>query len=138
MKFYRLIALVLAISFAVTGLLFLFIPDQVLILFNTISDPLGMPVSPVTSWSFYLILAVGYMYLVTVLAFLMYRYPENKYFPQLLAQAKIASSLLSLALFLFHAHYLIYLANFIIDSTIGAVVVTLYVIQGRLVQWASY
>jgi hypothetical protein len=138
MKFYRLIALVLAISFAVTGLLFLFIPDQVLILFNTISDPLGMPVSPVTSWSFYLILAVGYMYLVTVLAFLMFRYPENKYFPQLLAQAKIASSLLSLALFLFHAHYLIYLANFIIDSAIGAVVVTLYVIQGRLVQWASY
>jgi hypothetical protein len=138
MKFYRLIALVLAISFAVTGLLFLFIPDQVLILFNTISDPLGMPISPVTSWSFYLILAVGYMYLVTVLAFLMFRYPENKYFPQLLAQAKIASSLLSLALFLFHAHYLIYLANFIIDSAIGAAVVTLYVIQGRLVQWASY
>jgi hypothetical protein len=138
MKIYSLAGIVLAIVFAITGLLFLFVPDQVLILFNTLSTSLGMPASPVTGWNFYLILTVGYMYVVTVLAFLMYRYPENKYFPQLLAQAKIVSSLLSMALFLFHAHYLIYLSNFIIDGLIGIAVITLYVRQGKLVQWASY
>jgi hypothetical protein len=137
MKIYSLAGIVLAIMFAITGLLFLFVPDQVLILFNTLSPSLGMPASPVTGWNFYLILAAAYMYMVTVLAFLMFRYPENKYFPQLLAQAKIVSSILSLALFLFHAHYLIYLSNFIIDGLIGVAVVTLYVRQGKLVQWAS-
>ena len=138
MKIYRPVSLILMCLFAVTGLLFLFIPGQVLTLFNHFSIPLGMPASPVTGLSFYLILAVGYMYLVTVLAFLMYRHPENKYFPQLLAHAKIASSLLSLAFFLLHAHYLIYLANFVIDGFIGAAILILYFKAGRLAQWASY
>ena len=134
MKIYRLASMILMFLFAVTGLLFLFFPDQVLTLFNTFSASLGMPESPVTGLNFFLILAVGYMYLVTILAFLMYRHPENKYFPQLLAHAKIASSLLSLALFLLHAHYLIYLANFVIDGFIGAAVTVLYVRMGRLTQ----
>ena len=93
-----------------------------------------MPGSPATGFSFYLILAVSYMYLVTVLAFFMYRHPGNKYFPQLLAHAKIASSILSLGLFLFHAHYLIYLTNFIVDGFIGALVMTLYIKMKRLTQ----
>jgi hypothetical protein len=136
MKIYRPVSIVLMLLFAVTGLLFLFIPGQVLSLFNDISSSLGMRQSPVTGLSFYLILAVGYMYLVTVLAFLTYRHPENKYFPQLLAHAKIASSVLSLALFLLDAHYLIYLANFIIDGFIGAFVLVLYFKQGKVVRWA--
>jgi len=138
MKIYRLVSIILMFLFAVTGLLFLFIPDQVLTLFNNFSASLGMPESPVTGLNFYLILAVGYMYLVTVLAFLMYRNPENRYFPQLLAHAKIASSLLSLALFLLHAHYLIYLVNFIIDGFIGVVVTVFYIKMGRTASWASY
>ena len=138
MKIYRLVSIILMFLFAVTGLLFLIIPDQILTLFNNFSTPLGMPESPVTGLNFYLILAVGYMYLVTVLAFLMYRHPENKYLPQLLAHAKIASSLLSLALFLSHAHYLIYLVNFVIDGVIGAVVIMLYIRIRRLTQWAFY
>jgi hypothetical protein len=47
----------------------------------------------------------------------------------------LASSILSLALFLLHAHYLIYLANFIIDGVIGIVVLTLYV-KMRKTPWA--
>ena len=138
MKNYRLISIVLASLFAITGLLFLLVPDRVLALFNGFSAALGMPEAPVTGWHFYLILAVGYMYLVTFLAFSMYRHPENKYFPQLLAHAKLASSLLSLALFLLHAHYLIYLANFLVDGAIGATAVILYLKMGRAAQWASY
>jgi hypothetical protein len=136
MKMYKTVSIILMLLFAVTGLLFLAIPDRVLGLFNDFSGMFNMPEAPLTGFNFYLILAVGYMYLVTLLAFLMYRHPENKYFPQLLAHAKIASSLLSLGLFVFHAHYLIYLANFVIDGVIGALVVTLYIIMGRRSKWA--
>jgi hypothetical protein len=138
MKTYRFVSLLLASLFAITGLLFLLVPDRVLALFNDFSAALGMPETPVMGWHFYLILAVGYMYLVTFLTFSMYRHPENKYFPQLLAHAKLASSLLSLALFLLHAHYLIYLANFLVDGAIGATAVILYLKMGRAAQLASY
>ena len=126
MKIYRPVSLILTILFAITGLLFLFIPGRVLTLFNNMSPAFHLPESPVTGFSFYLILAVGYMYLVTVLAFLMYRNPENKNFPLLLSHGKIASSLLSLGLFVFHAHYLIYITNFVIDGIIGIIVTIFY------------
>ena len=138
MKIYRPASIILMLIFAVTGLLFLAIPDQVLNLFNNLSGNFRMPEAPLTGFNFYLILAVGYMYLVTLLAFLMFRHPENKYFPQLLAHAKITSSLLSLGLFIFHAHYLIYLSNFIIDGIIGAGVIVLYVKIRRKSLWALH
>jgi hypothetical protein len=136
-KWYRVISLVLAAIFAVTGLLFLFIPDRVVTLFNNLSPSLGMGPSPVTGFTFYLILAVGYMYLVTILAFLMFRHPENRYLPMLLAQAKLASSIVSLGLFVFQAHYLIYFANFIIDGVIGIAVMAFYFKMKGAVAWAS-
>jgi hypothetical protein len=123
------------VLFATTGMLFLFIPNQVLSLFNTLSGFFDLPQSPVTGWTFYLILAVGYMYLVTVLAFWMFRHPEDRRSPLLLTHAKLASAILSLALFLLQAHYLIYLANFIVDGLIGAAVLTLY-LKTRRTEWA--
>jgi hypothetical protein len=130
MKFYKAISLALMIVFAVTGVLFLAIPDKVLGFFNALSSS-GMPQTPLIGWNFYLILAVGYMYLVTTLAFLMFKHPENRYFALLLCQAKLVSSVLSLALFLAHAHCLIYLANFMIDGAIGIVVLILYRKMGK-------
>jgi hypothetical protein len=59
------------------------------------------------------------MYFVTLLAYLMYRYPEEKIYPFLLAQGKLASSLISIYLFLRYQPYLIYFANFVIDGFIG-------------------
>ena len=135
MKMYRPLSLVMTVLFAAAGILFLFFPDNVLGLFNSISSVLGMTQSPVNGPNFYLILAVGYMYVVTLLAFLMFKHPENRQFPFLLANAKLASSVLSLALFLFDAHYLIYLANFVVDGLIGIVVLGLY-INARSVAWA--
>jgi hypothetical protein len=135
MKTYKAISLILVLLFAVTGVLFLAIPDKVVVFFNTLSSSLDMFQSPVSSWNFYLILAAGYMYLVTILAYLMFRNPENYYFPLLLTHAKLASSILSLAFFLLQEHYLIYLANFIIDGLIGVVVLVLY-LKVRRVQWA--
>jgi len=87
MKVYRPLSLVLMLLFAATGMLFLCFPDNVLALFNTISSGLGMALSPLTGFGFYLILAVGYMYMVAILAFLMFRHPENRSFSLLLINA---------------------------------------------------
>ncbi len=119
MRLYRIFSFLAFITFAVVGLIFLFIPGNVLVFFNTLSGYLGMSPSATEGVNFYLILAVSYMYLVTVLAFLMYRHPENKWLPLLLTHGKFASSILSIGLFLFHQPYLIYLTNFMVDGLIG-------------------
>lgn len=126
MKYYCKISVAMAVVFAITGLLFLVVPDGILSFFNSISREIGMKEAPLNGKGFYLILAAGYMYLVTLLAFLMYRYPENKYFPLLLANGKLASSCLSLYMFISHQPYLIYLVNFTVDGMIGSVVLIFY------------
>lgn len=134
MKIYKAVSFILMVLFAVTGIIFLVLSDQVMVFFNTLSSSLGMLQSPVSDRNLYLILAIGYMYLVTILAFLMLKHPENRYYPLLLTHAKLASSILSLALFLLQAHYLIYLANFIIDGLIGIVVLIMYM-KIRKMEW---
>jgi hypothetical protein len=125
MKIYKSASFGLMLVFAAVGIIFVSIPDKVLSFFNTLSSFVGMVQSPVAGWNFYLILATGYMYLVTILAFLMFRHPDNREYPLLLTHAKLASSIVSLALFVLNAHYLIYLANFIMDGAIGILVLTL-------------
>ena len=119
MRLYKLFSLTVSIIFAVVGLIFLFFPDWALIFFNSISGYFRLPQAPLQGTGFYLILASAYMYFVTLLAILMYRHPEQNIYPFLLAQAKLASSVISIYLFFIHQHYLIYLTNFIIDGFIG-------------------
>ena len=126
MTTYRLLSLILGAAFAVTGTLFLLFPDAPIAFFNSLSSSFGMPQSPVNGWDFYVILAVGYMYVVTILAFSMCRHPENRELPRLLVHAKLASSALSLGLFLLQAHYLIYMVNGIVDGLIGITVLIMY------------
>jgi len=120
MKLYRTAALAMTAGFVVVGALFLAIPDGVLSFFNHLSGALGLPEAPPVGRPFFLILASGYMYMVSLLAWLMFRHPENRTFPLLLAQGKLVTSLLSLGFFLAHRPYLIYLANFCIDGLIAA------------------
>lgn len=120
MKVYRAAALVLAAGFLIVGLLFLAVPEGVVGFFNRLSGPLGMPEAPPMGRAFFLVLTSGYMYLVSLLAWLMFRQPENKTFPILLFQGKLATSLLSLGFFLVHRPFLIYLANFCVDGLIAA------------------
>jgi hypothetical protein len=119
MKFYRCAALALTAGFLIVGALFVAIPDGVLSFFNRLSGPLGLPESPPVGRPFFLVLASGYMYLVSLLAWLMFKHPENKTFPLLLVQGKLATSLLSLGFFLAHRPFLIYLANFCVDGLIA-------------------
>jgi hypothetical protein len=83
--------------------------------------------SPIEGVSFFLILAVAYMYIVTLIAFSMYRHPQEKNYPFLLANAKLASSAISLYLFLIYQPYLIYIVNCIADGCIG--LMALYFLQ---------
>ena len=125
-KAYERFSLSMAITFAAVGILFLFMADDVLMFFNQLSPIVGMIPSSGEGFGFYLILAVGYMYLVTLLAVFMYRQPQNPYFPLLLLNGKAASSALSFALLALHQPYLIYLTNGIVDGTIAIIVLVFY------------
>jgi len=116
----------LAMVFAAVGMIFLFLPNGLLRFFNRISKPIGMAESPENGLAFFLVLAVAYMYLVTLLAWMMGRHPENPVFPLLLANGKIGSSLVSFGFFFFSRPYLIVLSNGIIDGLIGCAVLLLY------------
>lgn len=131
LSLYRFASLVMAASFGAVGLVFLILPDRILGFFNRLSAPLGLSPAPVQSGSFYPILAIGYMYLVTLLAGLMFKKPGNPLFPMLLAQGKLASFILSLVFFFGRAPYLICLANAVVDGGIGVLVLWLFFLQKR-------
>jgi hypothetical protein len=125
LRLVRLNGYVLAATFAVVGLIFLVIPGEVLAAFNWLSRGIGLPESPAGGYGFYLALAVAYMYVVTLLAWMMARRPAERVYPWLLVNAKVASSLLSLLLFAIDGRYLIYLANFAVDGAIALFVALL-------------
>jgi hypothetical protein len=122
---YRTASLGMAVVFAIVGLLFLTSGSGVLRFFNGLSVGIGLDPSPVDATDFFLVLGVGYMYLVTLLAWLMARHPENRSFPMLLMNAKFASSLLSIAFFFLDHQFLIYVTNGVVDGCIGAFVLVL-------------
>jgi len=124
-KAYKPVSLVLAIAFLAVGTLFLIFPEAVVNLFNALSRTLGMVESNEQGNDFYRILAVGYMYVVTLLAYQMYRHPGDEKFLWLLVNAKGASSVLSFLFFVLHHPYLIYLTNGIVDGGIAVGLVVL-------------
>jgi len=126
LSLYKSTSYLLAIVFAAVGLIFLFAPDGLIGFFNRISGRLGMTPSPENGLDFFLILAAAYMYLVTVLAWMMGRHAENPIFPLLLVNGKIASSLLSFGFFFISKPYLIFLVNGIVDGLIGGGVLLLF------------
>ena len=116
---YKLVSLTLSIIFGIVGIIFLAIPEQVLSFFNAISLHYGLPASPTQGIGFFLILAVAYMYLVSMLAFMMYKNPENSSFPLLLINGKSVSSVVSILLIIVQSPSLIYMVNAITDGTIA-------------------
>jgi hypothetical protein len=118
-QFYKLASLTLSIIFGIVGIIFLAMPAQVLGFFNAISTSYGLPSTPTEGTSFFLILAVAYMYLVSMLAFMMYKNPENSSFPLLLINAKSVSTVASILFIIVHGHCLIYIVNAITDGSIA-------------------
>lgn len=122
---YKAFSLGLAVIFALVGGIFLLLPREALELFNALSRRLGMVEGP-TEPTFFVVLAAAYMTVVTILAWRMSASPREKIYPLLLAQAKLASSVLSFLLFAAQARWLIYLANGIIDAALGLIALTMY------------
>lgn len=122
---YRAFSLGLAVVFALVGGVFLFLPRETLAFFNAVSRRLGMIEGPAER-SFFGVLAAAYMYVVTILAWFMYRSPGEKIYPLILGQAKLASSLLSFLMFFFQAPWLIYLVNGIVDGGLALIVLMLF------------
>ena len=124
-RLYRAASLGMAVAFAVVGLAFLLAPSGVVAAFDSLSLRAGLAPAG-TAAGFYLVLAVAYMYLVTLLAGWMALRPENPVLPVLLINAKAASSLLSFGLFAFGEPALIYLATGAVDGLIAVGVWLLY------------
>ena len=126
LQIYKFMSLSLAVIFGLVGLAFLFISESILKFFNTISSFLGMPQGAVVGTNLYVVLAVAYMYLVALIAYLMYRNPEFRVYPFLLMNGKFATAILSMGLFLAVQPLLIYLANSVIDGSIGLLAMIMY------------
>ena len=125
-KTVRLFGLFCTMTFAIVGAVFLLVPEGVISFFNSLSPAFHLHQAPVVFPGFFLILSAGYMYIVTFIAWQIFRNPENPLFLLLLANAKIASSLLSLFLIFRDNLYLIYFTNFLVDGLIGAAAIYLY------------
>ena len=125
-RIYKSISLCSAIVFGAVGMGILFLNAAILEFFNNISVSLGMQQSSFVGVNFYVVLATAYMYLVALLAFLMYRYPQRSEYPFLLMNGKFASSVLSIGLFLLSEPLLISLVNGIVDGLIGLLVFVMY------------
>lgn len=118
----RLAGIVLAVTFAVVGAVFLAVPGEVLALLNRIGDAFRAPASATDAFTLFLALAVAYMYVVTLLAVQMARHPREKVYPWLLVQAKAASAVLCLVLFAAQDQYFVYAANAVVDGLIAVFV----------------
>lgn len=119
------LALALAAVFAVVGAIFLFLPGGTLAFFNSLSERLGLAWGPAEG-SFFVVLAAAYMAVVTVLSWRMFRAPEDRAYPRLLVQAKLASSVLSFAVFAFSRRWLILLVNGLVDAALALAVWAVY------------
>jgi hypothetical protein len=124
----------LALTFAVVGLLFIAVPDGVL---DTISDfgewfgnETRAPHGGAQLW-----LALGFSYMVVITAICLVAQADVvRYRPLLLVLAlgKAASSLTSLAFFVFDQQVFIYLLNFLVDGSLVFVALGLWVLTGRV------
>ena len=129
---YRALSLCGAIVFAIVGALFLLLPGGTLGFFSDMSSSVGLEPTPVESGVLYHVLAVGYMYLVTLLAWFMFRHPNNRLLPVLLLNAKSASSILSFVFFFGMSHTLIFLTNGVMDGSIAVGVYLMMRMQRRM------
>jgi hypothetical protein len=122
----KAIGLSMFIIFAAVGALFVLAPDAVLRFMNATGRTLKMIEAPLGGAGFFPGLAGAYMYVVSVLAWQIFRHPGVRVFPLLLAHAKTASGALSFALFLFHRPYFVLLANALVDLGLGLLAISMF------------
>ena len=120
----------LAVSFAVVGILFIAVPNGVLDVISDLGDELGsFTTAPETAESPYQIrkaLALGICLVVQA--------DVARYRPLLLvlAAGKTASSLAALGFYLFDSDVFIYLLNFLVDGFLVGASLFLWSVAGRI------
>jgi choline dehydrogenase-like flavoprotein len=125
---------VLAVCFAVVGLLYLVLPSPSLDFMSNVGEIFGNHTrAPHTQE--YLWLSLGFAYMVVITGLCVIAQSDVvRYRPLLLllAAGKAASSLTSLAFFLIQEHAFAYLLGFLVDGSLILVALWLYVLAGRI------
>ena len=124
----------LAVSFAVVGVLFIAVPSGVLDTISDLGDSLGgFSRAPHTQEDLWLALAFAYMVVITGICVVaqadVVRYRP---FILVLAVGKTASSLGSLGFYLFDEDVFIYLLNFLVDGSLALLALWLFSLAGRV------
>jgi hypothetical protein len=125
---------ILALSFAVVGILFIAVPDGVLDAVSDLGDAIGdFPRAPHGTEQLWLALGFSYMVVITGIC-LLAQSDVVRYRPLLLllAVGKAASSLTSLAFFVFDEDVFAYLLNFLVDGSLVLVALWLWSLSGRI------
>ena len=124
----------LAVSFAVVGILFIAVPDGVLDVISDLGDSIGsFTTAPETVERFWLALGFAYMIVIAGIC-LVVQMDVVRYRPLLLvlAAGKTASSLGALGFYVFDQDVFIYLLTFIVDGLLAGVSILLWSIAGRI------
>ena len=124
----------LALSFAIVGVLFIAAPDGVLNVIDDVGDWFGgFASAPDTVEKFWLALGFAYMVVITGICVLVAT-DVVRYRPLLLvlAAGKAASSVGALCFFVFDQNVFIYLLNFIVDGSLVGVALLLHTLAGRV------
>ena len=124
----------LAVSFAVVGILFIAVPSGVLDTITDLGNWLGsFPRAPHTQEQLWLALAFAYMVVITGIC-LVAQADVVRFRPLLLVlvAGKTASSLASLAFYLIDEHVFIYLLNFLLDGSLALIALWLWSMAGRV------
>ncbi|HEX2707745.1 MAG TPA: hypothetical protein VHM66_07025 [Solirubrobacterales bacterium] len=124
----------LAVMFAVVGILFIAVPSGVLDVISDLGNWIGsFPRAPHTQEDLWLALAFAYMVVITGIC-LVAQADVVRYRPLLLvlAAGKTASSLGSLAFYLIDEHVFIYLLNFLVDGFLAVLSIWLWALAGRI------
>jgi hypothetical protein len=133
-KFAVLSLRLLAVSFAVVGILFIAAPNGVGNVLSDLGDSLGtFTRAPHTQEQLWLALAFAYMVVITGIC-LVAQADVVRYRPLLLvlAAGKTASSLGSLGFYLFEQNVFIYLLNFLVDGFLALLALWLWSLAGRV------
>ena len=124
----------LAVSFAVVGILFVAVPSGVLDVISDVGEWFGNDNrAPHTQEYLWLALSFAYMVLITVICLVaqtdVVRY---RVLILILAIGKATSSLTALAFFLIQEGVFIYLLNFLVDGFLAILALWLWTLAGRV------
>jgi nitric oxide reductase large subunit len=133
-RFVVLSLRLLALSFAVVGLLFIAVPNGTLDVISDFGEWFGNHTrAPHGDEQLWLSLGFAYMVVITGIC-LVVQMDVVRYRPLLLvlAAGKTASSLATLAFFIFDEQVFAYLLNFLLDGSLVLIALGLWVLAGRV------